>query len=32
MTTTFTLDLYVVLTAGTDSSPGKTAEKMGGDR
>ena len=32
MSTTFTLDLYDVLTAGTNSSPSKTAEKMEGDR
>lgn len=32
MSTTFTLDPHVVLTAGTDSSPSKTAEKLEGDR
>ena len=32
MTATFTLDLYVVLTAGADSSPSKTAETLEGDR
>ena len=32
MTTTLTLDPHVVLTAGTDSSPSNTAEKLEGDR
>ena len=32
MSTTFTLALYVVLTAGTNSSPSKTAEKLEGNR
>ena len=32
MTTTFALDLYVVLTADASSSPSKTAEKLEGDR
>ena len=32
MSTTFTLALYVVLTAGANSSPSKTAEKLEGDR
>ena len=32
MSTTFTLAPYVVLTAGANSSPSKTAEKLEGDR